>query len=232
MALEFRPYEPQDVPAMMRMWNVVVEAGDAFPQVEPLNETTADAFFAEQSQTVVACVGDEVFGLYILHPNNIGRCAHVANASYVVSKASRGLGLGRALVEDSIAQARRLGFRGLQFNAVVESNEVAMHLYDSLGFTRVGKIPRGFINGAGQLEDMYVYYWDLIDGPAPASEPDVSDKEPDKPGDEAAQPAPEKKQKGEKKSNKKPKVKDKKKKKSQKKDSAGKKPAKKSAKKK
>ncbi|NGM17138.1 GNAT family N-acetyltransferase [Eggerthellaceae bacterium zg-893] len=230
MALEFRPYAPQDVPAMMRMWNVVVEAGDAFPQVEPLNETTADAFFAEQAQTVVACVGDEVLGLYILHPNNVGRCAHVANASYVVAKASRGLGLGRALVEDSLAQARRLGFRGLQFNAVVESNEVALHLYDSLGFTCVGKIPHGFINGAGQLEDMYIYYWDLIDGPAPA--PEVSAEAPDEPCDEAARPVPENRQKGEKKSKKKDKGKGKKKQKSQKKDSTGKKSAKKGAKKK
>ena len=69
-----------------------------------------------------------------------------------------GLGLGRALVEDSLEQAARKGFRGLQFNAVVASNEGAVHLYEDMGVTRVGTIPGGFVNFMGAYEDMYIYY--------------------------------------------------------------------------
>ncbi len=117
-------------------------------------------FFAQQSLSAVAVIDDVVFGLYILHPNNVGRCGHVANASYGVSERSRGLGLGRELVKDSLAQAARLGFRGIQFNAVVASNVGAMHLYEDLGFARVGTIPGGYLNGYGAFEDMHIYYRD------------------------------------------------------------------------
>lgn len=163
MALEIRPYREEDLAGMIKVWNEVVEAGNAFPQVEPLTLETARTFFAEQTLTTVAVVDNKLFGLYILHPNNVGRCAHVANASYAVVSSARGLGLGRELVKDSLEQAARKGFRGLQFNAVVASNESAIHLYEDLGFTRVGTIPAGFINGMGAYEDMYIYYRSCIE---------------------------------------------------------------------
>lgn len=158
MALEIRPYGEDDLAGMVKVWNEVVEAGNAFPQIEPLTFETACAFFAEQTLTTVAVVDKRLFGLYILHPNNVGRCAHIANASYAVASSARGLGLGRALVEDSLNQAARKGFLGLQFNAVVASNAGAIHLYEDLGFTRVGTIPDGFVNFMGAYEDMHIYY--------------------------------------------------------------------------
>ncbi len=167
MALEFREYREADLEQMIRIWNVVVEAGDAFPQIEPLNEQSAREFFAAQSYTGVAAIDETVFGLYILHPNNIGRCAHVANASYAVAKASRGLGLGKALVEDSLRQAVRLGFRGMQFNAVVADNEAAIHVCESLDFKRIGTIPGGFVSGVGNFEDMHIYYRDCMELTSP-----------------------------------------------------------------
>ena len=85
MILKVRKYKPEDIPAMLAIWNEVVEAGDAFPQEELLNAETGAKFFAEQSRTAVAENEGEVLGLYILHPNNVGRCAHIANASYAVS---------------------------------------------------------------------------------------------------------------------------------------------------
>lgn len=182
MALEIRPYRESDLEGMRAIWNAIVEAGNAFPQVYPLSAEEAADFFAQQSLSAVAVVDDRVFGLYILHPNNVGRCAHVANASYGVAKASRGLGLGRELVKDSLAQAARLGFRGIQFNAVVASNAGAMHLYKELGFSRVGMIPGGFLNGYGAFEDMYIYYRDCkewADGCAccsPLKAPDAADR--------------------------------------------------------
>ncbi|WP_288219506.1 GNAT family N-acetyltransferase [uncultured Adlercreutzia sp.] len=153
-----RPYREEDLPVMVEIWNEVVEAGNAFPQTEPMTLEEARSFFAEQSHTAVATVGGRIRGLYILHPNNIGRCGHVANASFAVAGASRGEGIGRLLVEDCLRQAAVCGFRGLQFNAVVASNERARALYESLDFARIGMIPGGFRNRDGIYEDMYIYY--------------------------------------------------------------------------
>lgn len=83
-----RPYREEDLPAMAEIWNEVVEAGNAFPQTEPLTLEEARSFFAEQSHTAVATVNGRIRGLYILHPNNIGRCGHVANASFAAARAS------------------------------------------------------------------------------------------------------------------------------------------------
>ena len=80
MALEIRPYRESDLEGMRAIWNAIVEAGNAFPQVYPLSAEEAAKFFAQQSLSAVAVIDDVVFGLYILHPNNVGRCGHVANA--------------------------------------------------------------------------------------------------------------------------------------------------------
>lgn len=153
-----RPWVEADLSAMLPIWNDVVEAANAFPQLEPMGPEEAREFFAAQSLTAVAELEGRVAGLYILHPNNLGRCGHVANASYAVAASARGCGIGRALVEDSLRQLAPLGFRGLQFNAVVASNVGAIGLYESLGFARIGTIPGGFRNGEGAYEDMHIFY--------------------------------------------------------------------------
>ena len=91
MNIEVRTYRHEDVPAMTAIWNQVVEDGIAFPQETLLDDVSGPAFFAEQTDCAVAVdTGtDEVCGLYILHPNNIGRCGHLANASYAVSRTNR-----------------------------------------------------------------------------------------------------------------------------------------------
>ena len=109
----------------------------------------------------IAIDGGEVIGLYILHPNNIGRCGHIANASYAVGSAARGKGAGRLLVEDSLAQGRANGFRVMQFNAVVASNAGARHLYEKLGFVQLGTIPGGFRMPDGSYADICPYYHEL-----------------------------------------------------------------------
>ena len=142
--MEVRKYCKDDVPAMVRIWNEVVEEGVAFPQEDFLDEESGRAFFAAQSCCGVAVADGRVVGLYILHPNNIGRCGHIANASYAVDSVCRGEHVGEKLVSDCLVQAAKLHFRLLQFNAVVENNIHARHLYDRLGFTQVGIIPGGF----------------------------------------------------------------------------------------
>ena len=92
MSIVIREYQTEDVTAAITIWNQVVEDGVAFPQEENLTEETGDAFFKEQTYTGIAVNTDnnEIVGLYILHPNNVGRCGHIANASYAVNSACRG----------------------------------------------------------------------------------------------------------------------------------------------
>ena len=99
--------------------------------------------------------------MYILHPNNVGRCGHICNASYAVSAASRGMHIGEKLVLDCILQAGALGFRVLQFNAVVASNTHARHLYERIGFHQLGTIPGGFRMKDGTYEDICPYYIEI-----------------------------------------------------------------------
>lgn len=159
--MEIRKYEKSDIPALMRIWNEVVDAGQAFPQLDDLNEKTAEEFFESQSLTAAAVENGEIVGMYILHPNNVGRCGHIANASYAVRSDMRGKQVGRQLVTDCLHRAWELGFRVLQFNAVVADNKPALALYKSLGFVQLGVIPGGFLKKDGSYADIIPHYYDL-----------------------------------------------------------------------
>lgn len=159
--MEIRAYEEKDVPDMVRIWNEVVEEGVAFPQLELLTEETGTAFFAAQTYCGVAEEDGAVVGLYILHPNNVGRCGHIANASYAIASACRGRHIGEKLVTDCLMQAPRFGFRLLQFNAVVENNIHARHLYERLGFVEIGTVPRGFRMKDDTYQNIVLYYHTL-----------------------------------------------------------------------
>ena len=159
--MQIRKYRETDLPEMTAIWNEVVEDGIAFPQEECLTAETGRAFFAAQSYTGVAEEDGRIVGLYILHPNNVGRCGHICNASYAVSSASRGKHIGEKLVLDCIREAKRLGFLILQFNAVVESNIHARHLYERIGFHQLGTIPKGFRMKDGHYENICPYYYAL-----------------------------------------------------------------------
>ena len=156
-----RAYTQTDLTEMITIWNEVVEEGIAFPQEELLTETTGAEFFASQSFCGVAEEGGKIYGLYILHPNNIGRCGHISNASFAVSRESRGKHIGEALVKHCMKTAGEKGFGILQFNAVVESNIHARHLYERLGFVQLGVIPNGFRMKDGHFENICPYYIEL-----------------------------------------------------------------------
>jgi len=153
-----REYKSQDLEAMIRIWNEVVEEGIAFPQEELLTKKSGERFFGEQSYCGVAEEDGSIVGLYILHPNNIGRCGHIANASYAVESSCRGKHLGEQLVKHCLDTAKELGFKVMQFNAVVESNVHARHLYERLGLKQLGIIPGGFRMKDGHYENICPYY--------------------------------------------------------------------------
>lgn len=158
-----REYEEKDLPRMLEIWNEVVAEGDAFPQEELLDIDGGREFFGAQTYTAVAeeCGTGELCGLYILHPNNIGRCGHICNASFAVSSRRRGARIGERLVRDCMEQGAAHGFLVLQFNAVVAANTRARALYERLGFVRLGTIPKGFRMKDGHYEDICPYYHTL-----------------------------------------------------------------------
>lgn len=160
MQVEIRPYKQDDVQQAIAVWNEVVEDGVAFPQTELLDAQSGHAFFSSQSFTGVAydAASGEIVGLYILHPNNVGRCGHICNASYAVKGNLRGQHIGEQLVQHCMHQAKELGFAILQFNAVVKSNAAALHLYHKLGFEQLGVIPGGFRRKDGVFEDIIPHY--------------------------------------------------------------------------
>ena len=134
--------------------------GRRLPQTELLDEESGHAFFSGQSFTGLAydTATGGLVGLYILHPNNVGRCGHICNASYAVKSGLRGQHIGEALVRHCMEQAKKLGFGILQFNAVVKTNLPALRLYKKLGFVQLGVIPGGFRMKDGTYEDIIPHY--------------------------------------------------------------------------
>ena len=156
-----REFKKEDISDMIAIWNEIVEAGNAFPQEDYLDERNGLDFFSSQTFTAVAVLENRVVGLYILHPNNIGRCGHICNASYAVDCNCRGQHIGELLVRDCIKQGSLHGFKILQFNAVVESNASARHLYEKLGFIQLGVIKNGFRLKNNTYENICPYYIEL-----------------------------------------------------------------------
>lgn len=160
MNIKVRKYTKDDLTKMIMIWNEVVKDGIAFPQLELLNEKSGEEFFASQSYCGVAEDIDsrDILGLYILNPNNVGRCGHIANASYAVDTRYRGLHIGEKLVTDCMIAGKSNNFKILQFNAVVKTNSSARYLYEKLGFQQLGTIPGGFLMKDGHYEDICPYY--------------------------------------------------------------------------
>ena len=163
MAIIVKAYESKYIQDAIEIWNEVVREGIAFPQEDELDTITGDEFFKAQSFTGLAIDSDsgKILALYILHPNNVGRCGHISNASYAVRSNLRGQHIGEIIVKDCIAKARELGFRILQFNAVVATNIHARHLYQRLGFKELGIIPGGFRMPDGSFVDIVPQFIDL-----------------------------------------------------------------------
>ncbi len=160
--MKIRNYISDDLKQMISIWNEVVHEGIAFLQEDLLDEITGEQFFSSQSYCGVA-VDEEnnIVGLYILHPNNVGRCGHICNASYAVSSSQRGQHIGEKLVKDCMQKAKDIGFKILQFNAVVETNIHARHLYERIGFQQLGVIPKGFRMKDEHFENICPYYIEL-----------------------------------------------------------------------
>ena len=143
----------------------MVAEGNAFGAYEPKTlEQTKQIWLAEPAEAYIACAPDgTIVGAYVFRPNSIGRGSHIANATYMVARSQRGRGLGYLLGSHSLEQARRAGYRAMQFNAVVSVNTAAVTLWQRLGFVRIGTVPQAFRLPSGEYVDTYIMYRSLLE---------------------------------------------------------------------
>jgi L-amino acid N-acyltransferase YncA len=184
--MKIRPATEADRDAIWSIFREVVAAGDTYALDPNISREDALAYwFATGTHTYVAEINREsvgeadsfqgtatpsstvkrnhvTAGTYILRPNQSGGGSHVANAGFMVSASARGQGIGRAMAEHCLSEARRLGFRAMQFNFVISTNTSAIRLWRELGFKTVGKLPDAFRHPEKGYVDVYVMHRSLV----------------------------------------------------------------------
>jgi ribosomal protein S18 acetylase RimI-like enzyme len=154
-----RPATASDAADIWRIFQAVVAPGDTYPFTAATTEQEAVAYFLGPGITsLVAADGGRVIGIYKLIANRIGRGSHVSNASFMVDPAAQGRGVGRALGEHCLEEARRQGYLAMQFNFVVSTNAAGVSLWKKLGFQIVGTLPKAFRHATLGDVDAYVMH--------------------------------------------------------------------------
>ena len=155
-----RPMVPRDWPQVWEFFDEIVQAGETYSY--PLDLTAEQArelwTMRPPRQTVVLEGQDGILGSATMGPNRPGRGSHVGTASFMVSPAARGRGVGRALGEYVVRWHRDQGYRAIQFNAVVETNTAAVRLWQDLGFRVVGTVPEAFDSRTHGLVGLHVMH--------------------------------------------------------------------------
>jgi GNAT superfamily N-acetyltransferase len=158
--IDVRPIRDEDWPSVFRIVDEVVRDGETYAYPDDLTPESARELWVERPPglTVVAERDGRILGSAKMGPNRPGRGDHVGTASFMVDAAARGAGVGRILGEWVVDWHRRAGFEGIQFNAVVASNETAVRLWRSLGFEIIGTVPGAFRSRRHGRVGLHVMY--------------------------------------------------------------------------
>ena len=158
--MEIREATAADWPEIYPFWREIVAAGETYAYPEGLTREEAESLWMEQppGHTVVAVEGDRVLGSAKMGPNRPGRGAHIATGSFMVDPAESGRGIGRALGVYLIEWARENGYHAIQFNAVVETNVSAVHLWQALGFQILATVPEAYRHRTNGLVGLHIMY--------------------------------------------------------------------------
>jgi ribosomal protein S18 acetylase RimI-like enzyme len=185
--IKIRPATDADHDAIWKIFHEIISAGDTYALDQRMSRDEALAYWSRaDTQTYVAelhrqSVGEAVgfpgtatasppggikdqviVGTYILRPNQSGGGSHVSNAAFMVARDSEGLGVGRRMAEHCLSEARRSGFRAMQFNYVISTNTPAIRLWQELGFEIVGTLPGAFRHPEKGYVDVYIMYRSLL----------------------------------------------------------------------
>ncbi len=160
--MEIRAARHQDAPAIWAILEPTIRAGETYALPRDMTQTEAIAYWMRaDSETFVALEDGRVVGTYYLRANQLGGGAHVANCGYMTSTEATGRGIARAMCTHSLERARARGFRAMQYNFVVSTNERAVRLWQSFGFDIVGTLPRAFDHPKAGLVDALVMFKSL-----------------------------------------------------------------------
>ncbi|OLE13163.1 MAG: GNAT family N-acetyltransferase [Verrucomicrobia bacterium 13_1_20CM_3_54_17] len=157
--VEIREATAGDRDAIWDIFREVVTARDTYAFDPGMSRHDALGYwFQADTRTYVAESRGRILGTYILRPNQSGGGSHVANAAFMVAPNARGQGIGRVMAEHCLSEARLLGFRAMQFNFVVSTNDSAVRLWQKLGFNIVGTLPGAFHHPEKGYVDVYVMF--------------------------------------------------------------------------
>lgn len=159
-----RLLEADDWPRVWEIMQPVVRAGETYPYARDLNADGAQHMWIDlpEASYVAQDEDGEFLGTYYIKPNQPTLGAHVANCGYIVAEKARGQGIATLMCEHSQVEAVKLGYRAMQFNLVVKTNEASVYLWQKLGFDIVGELPGAFDHPAYGYVDAYVMYKALI----------------------------------------------------------------------
>ena len=157
-----RPATSGDAAAITAIIVPVIRAGATYALDPEMSEADALAYwFAADKETFVAELDGAIVGTYFIHPNQAGGGKHVCNCGYITSAAATGRGVARRMCEHSLDHARARGYRAMQFNFVISTNTRAVRLWESLGFTTVGRLPGAFLHPTDGYVDALVMFQPL-----------------------------------------------------------------------
>ncbi len=156
-----RPANLEDFEIIYGIFSHVLEAGTTYSYtLEEMPPERALAYWMTAPGThgfVAECQG-EIAGFFAVRPNRTGRAKHVANASFIVAPGYRRKGIGRKMGQHALKVAKKLGYKAMQFNFVVGSNDIAVNLWQSLGFEIVGTLPKGYRHATQGFVDVYMMH--------------------------------------------------------------------------
>lgn len=160
--MEIREATERDAEALWPMLEAVIRGGDTYALPSNLGRQEAlHSWFSKENEVFVAEEDGVAVGTYYLRANQRGGGAHVANCGYITAAAARGRGVARRMCEDSLERARERGFRAMQFNFVISTNERAVRLWERCGFAVVGRLPKAFLHPQAGYVDALVMYREL-----------------------------------------------------------------------
>jgi len=163
--MKIRAATDTDRDAIWSIFQEILAAGDTYAFDPKMSREEALAYwFRADTHAYVAAEDGRVVGTYILRPNQLGPGSHVANAAFMVASDAQSSGVGRRMAEHCLGEARRMGFRAMQFNFVVSTNTPAIHLWQKLGFKIVGTLPGAFRHPEKGDVDVYVMFRSLLEG--------------------------------------------------------------------
>jgi L-amino acid N-acyltransferase YncA len=160
--MHIRRANEDDADAVWRILEPIIRSGETYALPRDMTREDALAYwFSPEHEVFLAQDGGEIVGTYYLRPNQKGGGAHVANCAYMSAPWASGRGAGRAMAAHSLDHAKARGFRAMQFNFVVASNERAIRLWQTLGFQTIGRIPRAFRHPTLGLVDVLMMHREL-----------------------------------------------------------------------